>query len=153
MQASHNRSLSEICQFSHGICNDGMILFQINLALETTLICYGSECAYHLPLFLTNQFFSVQYDNDKPCTIAWFCKFTQRQRQQDPTSQDALGVSMKSLSRSTCADKNSKDSPSLCLSCDSAHAACAYDKKKKKVFTEILLPVLRELSSRSLTCR
>ena len=32
-------------------------------------------------------------------------EFTHGQRQQDPTSQDSLGVSVKALSRSTCADK------------------------------------------------
>ena len=51
MHASHNRSLSEICQFCHGICNDGTILFHVNLsdALKTTLIFNGSDCAYLLP--------------------------------------------------------------------------------------------------------
>ena len=73
MHASHNRSLSQICQFRHGICNDGTILFQRKLsdALERTLIFNGSDCAYHLPLIsFTNQFFPVQYDNDMLCTIA-----------------------------------------------------------------------------------
>ena len=51
------------------------------------------------------------------------------QRQLDPTSQDLLGVSIKSHSRSTCTDINSKDGHSLGLNCDSVHTTRACDQK------------------------
>ena len=50
---------------------------------------------------------------DKLCTIAWLfysaiLLFTHGQKQQDPTSQDTLGVYVKTFPRSTCTDKIAK---------------------------------------------